>query len=211
MTENDKNPPKTRSLLTRIGQGAAFTAATIGMASEPGCAPPKSGESTALNRDSGNSWSDSDAQRCELFNAVMAGDIDAAARLLDKGVSINAMAPYDGRTSLQIVADKGSSTMLDFLLGQKDINVNLSDKNGWAPLHYAARSGNSDAVEKLLKSGADANWRDESGATPGNVASTFGHRTLAEKLDDAARKQEASHAARITGQREAEADMEASR
>lgn len=52
-----------------------------------------------------------------------------------------------------------------FLLG-KGADVNKLNDNGYAPLHTAARSRNSDLVQLLLEHKADANLPDSDGMTP---------------------------------------------
>jgi prolyl 4-hydroxylase len=46
------------------------------------------------------------------------------------------------------------------------------DRNGWQPIHEAARAGYKDAIEFLIKQGADVNSRTHNGAgvTPLHIA-----------------------------------------
>ncbi len=53
-----------------------------------------------------------------------------------------------------------------FLIEEKDVNVNLTDRYGLTPLHKAAWLGNKDIVELLLKAGANPHAIDEYGDKP---------------------------------------------
>ena len=44
--------------------------------------------------------------------------------------------------------------------------VNVSDKDGWTFLHYAASYGSVDCLRELIISGADVNAKDHKGRTP---------------------------------------------
>ena len=54
------------------------------------------------------------------------------------------------------------------------INLNVKDKEGRTLLHKAARLGNVDAVQTLLKSGLDVNAMDKNGKTPMDEAAKAG-------------------------------------
>ena len=54
------------------------------------------------------------------------------------------------------------------LLGQGADANGRTAPNGWSLLHYAARNGNAELVQALLKAGADANY---AGAMDGNANS----------------------------------------
>lgn len=50
--------------------------------------------------------------------------------------------------------------------------LHAKDRNGWQPIHEAARFGHKDTMEFLIKKGADVNSRTHNGAgvTPLNIA-----------------------------------------
>ena len=45
-------------------------------------------------------------------------------------------------------------------------DINLTDKTGYTPLHYAVLANNAQIVHILLSNGADSNIRDKSKMTP---------------------------------------------
>lgn len=57
---------------------------------------------------------------------------------------------YDGHAA----AARGDTRMLTFLLSHDGFDVNEVDKNDWAPLHEAARTGQEEALALLLENGA---------------------------------------------------------
>ncbi|KAL7800287.1 ankyrin repeat-containing domain protein [Trichoderma ceciliae] len=48
--------------------------------------------------------------------------------------------------------------------------VNLKDKDGWTPLHWACRGNNLEVVKTLIDNGATANLRTNEGWTPRQIA-----------------------------------------
>ncbi|CAB0029121.1 unnamed protein product [Trichogramma brassicae] len=52
---------------------------------------------------------------------------------------------------------------------RQTVHVNGRDKRGQTPLHSAARSGNKEGTELLLRRGANPNWADTNGSTPLHV------------------------------------------
>jgi ankyrin repeat protein len=50
------------------------------------------------------------------------------------------------------------------------IDVDISDTNGWTPLHWACRNGDVDTVRLLTDSGANLHSKNIQGQTPLDVA-----------------------------------------
>ena len=61
---------------------------------------------------------------------------------------------------------------LERLAAEKSRFLHAKDRNGWQPIHEAARACNKEIVEFLIKQGADLNARTHNGAgvTPLNIA-----------------------------------------
>jgi len=65
------------------------------------------------------------------------------------------------------------------LVMRADIDLNHRDKMyGWTPMHIAAREGNSDIIQLLLKKGANPNAKDNLGQTPLHRAAQRGHKQI---------------------------------
>src|SRR5215467_14014490 len=57
-----------------------------------------------------------------------------------------------------------------------------ADRDGSSPLHWAVRSDDLAAVQRLLKSGANPNTANRYGITPMSLAATNGNAVIAESL-----------------------------
>jgi ankyrin repeat protein len=68
-----------------------------------------------------------------------------------------------GDTLLDLAAAYGEKDVAEFLLANK-AEINVKDKYGFTPLHFAVNS--RDVTELLLANGADANAKDNRGMTP---------------------------------------------
>ncbi|KAJ3598841.1 hypothetical protein NHX12_032805 [Muraenolepis orangiensis] len=72
--------------------------------------------------------------------------------------------------------------LLSKIREETQININCKGKNksnlGWTPLHLACYFGHKDAVEELLKAGADANIPNHMGDTPLHKAAFTGRKEL---------------------------------
>lgn len=78
---------------------------------------------------------------------------------------------------------KGKTNEISYYL-QLGAGVNVKDKNGRTSLHWAARSGNADAVNMLTEHGADVNAKDNNGKTPLHEAVFNGNPTAIKLLLD---------------------------
>jgi len=108
-----------------------------------------------------------------LADAAMKGDADTVRTLLKQAVDVNA-AQGDGMTALHWAAMKNDAELAQMLL-YAGANVRATTRiGGYTPLILAAREGYSAVMERLLKSGADANGKTMNGATALMLASQSG-------------------------------------
>jgi prolyl 4-hydroxylase len=81
--------------------------------------------------------------------------------------------PYDTQTlEVHLTADRGDIERLEKLAAENERILHLKDKNGWQPIHEAARAGHRDVVEFLVGKGVDINARahDGTGDSPLDLA-----------------------------------------
>ena len=106
------------------------------------------------------------------------GEVQRVEELLARGCDVNT-GDGEGLTPLHYAAELNQVCVIDALGGvhggkgggKGGLNVNAQDKYGWSPLHSAAHQGNTDAVQALLKLGADGTLTDKYGKTPLHYAS----------------------------------------
>ena len=86
------------------------------------------------------------------------------------GIDIEARA-FNGDTALMVACYKGNKRAVEALLA-KGAEVNMP---GWAPLHYAAASGNNQIVQLLLDKSAYIDAESPNKTTPLMMAARAGH------------------------------------
>ena len=99
-----------------------------------------------------------------------------------------------GTTPLHLTADRGHTEVVELLIS-KGADVNAKMKDGWTPLHSAARYGRKghrhwEITELLIANGADVNAITNQGEhfhvkypwTPLHIAAINGHKEIAELL-----------------------------
>ena len=106
-----------------------------------------------------------------LMDALDEDEIVAALDLIKKGASLNLAGKK--RCPALIVAvraryasEADRTSWIKDLLAHPEINVNAAPWDGMTCLHSAAHNRMSEAVEALLKRGADINAKDIEGNTP---------------------------------------------
>lgn len=112
-----------------------------------------------------------------LHRAAHHQHLHCLRRLIKEGRPINALDKL-GNAPLHYAAYSGNSETVRALLQANSIQVDIRDAEGNTPLHKAAFKGHLkvkyklsrlislQAVEELIKSGADIEARDEDGSTP---------------------------------------------
>jgi len=106
-----------------------------------------------------------------LHWAASCGHTDIVKFLLSKGSDPN-LRNIAGATPLHLAARKAYVGVMAALIHSKcDLNVkNFLEDGEETPLHIAIQKGNLEAIEMLLKAGADANARMTDGTRPLDIA-----------------------------------------
>jgi ankyrin repeat protein len=102
-------------------------------------------------------------------SAACAGDIEKVKSLLQLGANVNATDGLGYSALIDVEACQGHIAptrveLVELLIGT-GATVNLRSGNGSAALMYAARNGDTEAVNALLKNGAEVNIPDKEGET----------------------------------------------
>lgn len=104
------------------------------------------------------------------------GHLDTMRLLLDRGADVNVVSRHPIGATPLIGALFGRRVEAAKILIERGADVRRGrggkgwPRAGWTPLHYAAAFGFPDLVSLLLERGASVEARDDSGATPLDVA-----------------------------------------
>ncbi|UKZ79450.1 hypothetical protein TrVFT333_007205 [Trichoderma virens FT-333] len=88
----------------------------------------------------------------------------------------------DGKTALSVAAYHGNDAAIKLLLATRNINVNIKDDLGRAPLHMAALRGHEAVIRLLLAVGADIDLRDTACRTALVIAIDMGRTAVVRLL-----------------------------
>jgi ankyrin repeat protein len=101
-----------------------------------------------------------------LHVAARCGNLEIMDCLIKAGANVN-VRDSDGATPLFCAVDRGETDAAFHLVENgADVNLCIGGFKRWSPLHVAARYGNPNIMECLLKAGANVNVQDSDGATP---------------------------------------------
>lgn len=118
-----------------------------------------------------------------LYEATLAGDGAAVARLVRTSADVNWRNDDNHWPALTVAADAGRAEIVVDLLARSDLDVNIVDDLGQTPLHVAADRGHSSVVDALLADPRiDVNPRDSLRRTPLVLAALAGRAYVVESL-----------------------------
>ena len=121
----------------------------------------------------------------ELLEAVKAGDIDSARKLLSGGADVDSR-DSEGSTLLMLASHAGNLAMVLALL-KAGAEVNACDERGWTPLMKAAYNaeldrGFADVAQALIDTGANVEMPISYGVRPLMLAAGYGETAVVETL-----------------------------
>jgi len=142
------------------------------------CYPrPESLPCLRLLLDAGADIDAQDDSGTALHRAAQMGEIAQTHLLIERGADVNVVAARSGMTPLMCAASNPATEpeLLDLLL-DADADIEARSLRGETVLFYAARSGNSRVVERLLERGADPCAKNDLGQMPLEVHQTHPRR-----------------------------------
>ena len=116
-----------------------------------------------------------------LHLAVLKGHTQVVEVLLKGDVDVEQKTERYRSSALALAAQDGQTSTVNGLL-KAGASFNVSDINGYTPLHTASGRGHVGVVETLLKAGASIGGRNNEGLTPLHCASWRGHVGVVETL-----------------------------
>jgi ankyrin repeat protein len=90
------------------------------------------------------------------------GSADAVRILIEYGADVNAKEPGQNQTALMWAAAERHSDVVGALIGA-NADVKAATKQGFTPIHFAARVGDLESVKLLLAAGVDVNFLTPAG------------------------------------------------
>lgn len=118
-----------------------------------------------------------------LHLATCAHKLEAAELLVSLGADPNAQDNDGDNCLIYLPQEPAGIRLYKFFLELPNINVNLANRAGDTPLHYAARCfAPLEAVQMMLDKGADVNARNHGGQTPLDCAEEKQNTPLIELL-----------------------------
>jgi ankyrin repeat protein len=126
-----------------------------------------------------------------LQDAALKGSVKMAALLIQYGARVDA-SNVTGGTALHDAALGGSPAVIDLLL-EHGAKIDAADhESGATPLMMAASMGRTEALQTLLKRGADPHLKDRNGRTALDRAREAGFRDAQTVLEEALKPSTAS-------------------
>ncbi|XP_058824027.1 uncharacterized protein LOC131684839 [Topomyia yanbarensis] len=93
---------------------------------------------------------------------------------------------HEGKLPIHIAAECGSLKVIEFLICETTLQkynlIDVTHKNGWTPLHFAARAGHIEIVNALLTKGANVDATRNDSWTPLHFAVLNGHTEVVKTL-----------------------------
>lgn len=97
--------------------------------------------------------------RPPIYYAALSHNVSTVQVLIDAGANPSALE--SNGTALHAAAAANDIEMIDFLL-KHNVSIDIVDEYGNTPLHAAVRAGKPEAVQRLLRLGADKDKRNVS-------------------------------------------------
>lgn len=108
-----------------------------------------------------------------LMTCARTGSADAVRLLVEYGAEVNAKEPKQNQTALMWAAAERHSDVFKALIdAHADLKANT--KQGFTPIHFAARVGNLESLKLLLAAGVDINILTQADGATNRVTNQLG-------------------------------------
>jgi ankyrin repeat protein len=98
-----------------------------------------------------------------LMTCAKTGSVDAVRLLIEYGAAVNAKEPSQNQTALMWAAAERHPDVVKALI-EAHADLKAPTKQGFAPIHFAARVGDLESVKLLLAAGVDVNLQTQPAA-----------------------------------------------
>lgn len=126
-----------------------------------------------------------DAKSTNGWTAVMIaaakGFDKAIARLVTSGADPNIADVYQWSPLMRAI-DNRHTSVVNYLLSIKTLDVNNTNENGSSSLHIAATAGDIDTARQLINLGIDTSLLDKNGFSAEKIAIEEGHSNIADLI-----------------------------
>lgn len=116
-----------------------------------------------------------------LHGAIAKGENDAALKLIESGVDIEAKDPGSGASALHYAVMKDNMALIELML-RRGADVNSRTRSGTTPLHTAVLYGRLEVAQLLIEKGAEIDAQSSGGATPLSIAEAANLKPLSRML-----------------------------
>jgi uncharacterized protein len=107
-----------------------------------------------------------------LMTCARTGNAEAVRELLEFGAAVQGKEPAQNQTALMWAAAEKHPDVVKVLI-DAHADVRARTKQGFSPIHFAARVGDLESLKLLLDSGVDVNFQTQSEANPTGNSSGY--------------------------------------
>ena len=116
-----------------------------------------------------------------LHFSALSGSLKLINYFATKGTDIY-QKTKNGLNCLHIAAEYGHLKLCRTLVDKYNFNLNITENNGWASLHFSALNGSNELVKCFTDMGADIHLKTSDGMNCLHIASLKGHLELCKTL-----------------------------
>ena len=117
----------------------------------------------------------------KIHHSAKIGSCEEIKVLADMGMNIH-LKTNDGESCLHIAAANGYLTLCKVLTNEYNVDVGMTDKEGWTALHHSAKNGNYELIEFFIKKETNVNLKTKFGKNCLHIAAANGQSDLCETL-----------------------------